>query len=190
MKKPRSQTWDNSCPSDLSEKCCWSSWWGSREETKRECKFRQSHSLKPNSLGEIWRWIAPQNFSLLVQISCETDSTNGLNLARTQTGTWTHVPGLEPGLNPDGDLNSRFSIRTSRPVSGLTEVQGLPISAQKEFSERQSDRQEIELLGQDACERCKQAGKEARPQGSSGLQFLSSKGSGGWKRPPPPFWEY
>ena len=35
----------------------------------------------------------------------ETDSTNGLNLARTQIGTWTHVPGLEPSQNPDWDLN-------------------------------------------------------------------------------------
>ena len=32
------------------------------------------------------------------------------------------------------------------PVSGLTEVQVLHVSAQKEFSERQSDRPEIGLL--------------------------------------------
>ena len=58
--------------------------------------------------------------------SFETGSTNGLKLARTQIGTWTHVPGL--------------------PVSGLTEVQVLHVSVQKEFSERQSDKQEIDLL--------------------------------------------
>ena len=32
------------------------------------------------------------------------------------------------------------------PVSGLTEVQVLHVSGQKEFSERQSDRQEVDLL--------------------------------------------
>ena len=44
-------------------------------------------------------------------------------------------------------------------MSGLTEAQVRYASAQKEFSERQSDRQEIDLLGQNACERCKRAGK-------------------------------
>ena len=48
-------------------------------------------------------------------------------------------------------------------MSGLTEVQVLYASAQKEFSERQSDRQEINLLRQDACEEYKQAGEEALP---------------------------
>lgn len=31
----------------------------------------------------------------------ETDSINGMNLARTWTETWTQVPGLERRLNPD-----------------------------------------------------------------------------------------
>ena len=35
----------------------------------------------------------------------ETDSIKGLNLAGTQIGIWTHMPGLEPDLNPDWDLN-------------------------------------------------------------------------------------
>ena len=35
----------------------------------------------------------------------ETDSTYGLNLARTQIGTWTHMPGLKPSLNPEWGLN-------------------------------------------------------------------------------------
>ena len=48
-------------------------------------------------------------------------------------------------------------------MSGLAEVQVLHTPAQKEFSERQSDRQEIDLLGWDACERCRQAGTEALP---------------------------
>ena len=57
------------------------------------------------------------------------------------------MPGLEPSLNPDWVLNPRFFlIRITHPVPGLTEVQVLCASAQKEFSERQSDRQEIGLL--------------------------------------------
>ena len=46
-------------------------------------------------------------------------------------------------------------------VSGLTEVQVLCISGHKEFRERPSDRKEVNLLRQDACERYKQAAKEA-----------------------------
>ena len=57
-------------------------------------------------------------------------------------------------------------------MSGLTEVQVLHVSMQKEFSERQSDRQEIDLLGWDACERCKRAGKEALPRGLVGFSFI------------------
>ena len=52
------------------------------------------------------------------------------NPAKTQIGTWTH------GL----------LIRITHLVSGLTEAQVLCVSAQKEFSERQSDRQEVDLL--------------------------------------------
>ena len=63
-------------------------------------------------------------------------------------------------------------------MSGLTEVQVHLASAQKEFNERQSDRQEIDLLRLDACERCKQAGKEALPRGSGGLQFYHPRGVG------------
>ena len=39
---------------------------------------------------------------------CETDSTNGLTLARAQVETWTQVLGLEPRLKPDWDLKPRF----------------------------------------------------------------------------------
>ena len=42
------------------------------------------------------------------EASTETDSTEGLNSAKTQIGTWTHMPGLEPSLNPDWDLNLQF----------------------------------------------------------------------------------
>ena len=69
-------------------------------------------------------------------------------------------------------------------MSGLTEVQGLHVSAQKEFSERQGDRQEIDLLREDACERCKRAGTEA-PR-TRWATVLSSKGTGGRKSPPLP----
>ena len=48
-------------------------------------------------------------------------------------------------------------------MSELTEVQVLCVSMQKELSERQSDRQEIDLLICDSCERYKQADKEILP---------------------------
>ena len=48
-------------------------------------------------------------------------------------------------------------------MSELTEVQVLYASVHKEFSERQNDRQEIDLLRYTTCERGKQAGKEALP---------------------------
>ena len=54
----------------------------------------------------------------------------------------------------------------------LLEAQVLCASAQKEFSEPQSERQEIALLREDACERGKRAGKEALPRGLGGLQFF------------------
>ena len=57
----------------------------------------------------------------------------------------------------------------------MSEVQVLHGPTQKEFSERQSDWQEIDLRS-DACERCKQAGKEALPPGSGGLQFYPPRG--------------
>ena len=63
-------------------------------------------------------------------------------------------------------------------MSGLTEVQVLHVSELKEFSESQSDRQEIDLLRQDACERYKWAGKEALPRGSSGPQIYHPRGVG------------
>ena len=63
-------------------------------------------------------------------------------------------------------------------MSGLTEVQVLYASAQKKFIKRQSYRQEIDLLGWDACERCKRAGKKALPPGSGGLQFYYPSGVG------------
>ena len=70
-------------------------------------------------------------------------------------------------------------------MSGLTEVQVLYASVQKEFSERQSDRQEIGLLRYDACERGKPAGTETLSQDPVDYG-LSSKGNGGQKRPPLP----
>ena len=57
-------------------------------------------------------------------------------------------------------------------MSGLTDAQVLHVSAQKEFSERQSDRQETDLLGGEACKRCKQAVKEALPKDAVGHSFI------------------
>ena len=61
------------------------------------------------------------------------------------------MPGLEPSLNPDWDLNpcgwDSYPAKThSLPteithlVSGLNEAQVLDVSSQEEFSERKSDR--------------------------------------------------
>ena len=60
----------------------------------------------------------------------ETENTYDLHLARTHTGIRTH----------------NFLMRTTHLVSGLTKVQVLCVSAQKEFSKRQSDRREIDTL--------------------------------------------
>ena len=76
-------------------------------------------------------------------------------------------------------------MRIAHPVSGCTEVQ-VPVSAQKEFSERPRDGPEIDLLGQDACVRCKRAGTEALPRGARGLRFIL-QGEWGLEKPPLPF---
>ena len=46
----------------------------------------------------------------------------------------------------DGTQIHIFPIETTQLVSGLNEAQVLYVLAQKEFSERQSDRLEVELL--------------------------------------------
>ena len=58
---------------------------------------------------------------------------------------------------------------------------------QKEFSKRQSDRQETDLLRQDACERCQRAGMEALPQDLGSYSFILQ--GVGLEKPPLPFWE-
>ena len=61
------------------------------------------------------------------------------------------MPGLQPGQNPDWDLNPRGRdsnpAKTHSPpteithlVSGLNEAQVLDVSLWKEFSERKTDR--------------------------------------------------
>ena len=61
----------------------------------------------------------------------------------------------------------------------LIEVQVLHVSTQKGFSKRQNNRQEVDLLRPENCERFKWAGMEALPsRGSGGLQFYQTKGVG------------
>ena len=66
-------------------------------------------------------------------------------------------PGLKPGQNPDWDSNPHgrdlnlaktHSLPTeiTHLVSGVNEAQVLDVSSQKEFSERQSDRLEVDLF--------------------------------------------
>ena len=71
-------------------------------------------------------------------------------------------------------------------MSGLTEVQVLYASVQKEFSERKSGRPETDLLGQNICEKCKRAGTEALPQDPVGHSF-NIQGEWGLERPPSSF---
>ena len=68
-------------------------------------------------------------------------------------------------------------------MSGLTEAQVLHVSVQKEFSERQSDRQEIDLLRWDAWERCRQTGTEALPRGSQWATIFNIQGEWGLEKP-------
>ena len=49
-------------------------------------------------------------------------------------------------------------------MSGLTEAQVLCISVRTEFRERQSDRQEVNVLVQDICQRCMWASKRVLPR--------------------------
>ena len=109
------------------------------------------------------------------------------NSAKTLFGTQTHVAGtqtrpkpclglkptwlglkptwlgLKPSQNPVCDLNPQSLIRITHLMSGLTEAQVLCVSEQKGFSKRQGDRQEVDLLTEGACKRCKWAGKAALP---------------------------
>ena len=49
--------------------------------------------------------------------------------------------------DPSIGMKNASLVGDSVPMSGLTEVQVPHASTQKEFSERQSDRQEADLLG-------------------------------------------
>lgn len=49
-------------------------------------------------------------------------------------------------------------------MTGLTEAQVLCVSVQKESNERQSDTREVDVLIQDACEKCGRAVKRPVPQ--------------------------
>lgn len=51
-----------------------------------------------------WRFLE----IMFLLYAIETDTANSLNLARTQTETWTHMPELEPSLKPDWDLKQWF----------------------------------------------------------------------------------
>ena len=53
--------------------------------------------------------------------------------------------GLKPGHSPVWDLNPQSFIRITLLMSGLTEAQVLCGSEQKEFGERQGDRQEVDI---------------------------------------------
>lgn len=63
-----------------------------------------------------------------------------------------------------------------RPLSPCLDLLRLRFFVQK-ISERPSDRQEVDLLKQEACERCERAGKEALPS-IGWATVLLSKGLG------------
>ena len=72
-------------------------------------------------------------------------------------------------------------IKITHLMSWLTEAQVHCVSVQKEFSERQSDEQETDLLTQDVCGSCKRAGEGAFPRGLSALHFYSQRKQQRWK---------
>ena len=100
------------------------------------------------------------------------------NPVKTLIGTWTHVTRTETQPILIGTWTHSLLIKITHLVSGHTEAQVLCVSAQKEFSERQSDRQEVDLLIKDACGRCKWAVEGALPWGLSGLQFYNQSREG------------
>ena len=71
-------------------------------------------------------------------------------------------------------------------MSGLTEVQVLHVSIQKEFSERQSNRQKIDLLGYTLVRGTNGQAQKLCPKDLGGLQFYHPRGGGGWKSLPLP----
>ena len=74
-----------------------------------------------------------------------------------------------------GILTHSLFIRITHLVCGLSEAQVLCVSAQKEFSKRQSERQETDLWIEHTCKRCKWADEGALPWGLSGPQFHSQR---------------
>ena len=127
-------------------------------------------------------WVLGQRIFLLISVfpGPETDSNNGLNLARTQIGTRTQ-PRPRFGLEPMFSLTRYLDLLRFRffiPLCRRNSARDKVIGKKQIYEDR--------TLARDASKR---AGKEALPQGSVGLQFLSSKGSGDWKSPPLPFWE-
>ena len=71
------------------------------------------------------------------------------------------MPRVKPSLNSDWDLNPRSFNQNHSPGVWTFEGQVPCVSVQKEFNERQSGKQDVVILIEDACERCKQAGKGA-----------------------------
>ena len=63
-------------------------------------------------------------------------------------------------------------------MSGLSEIRDLHASAQEELSERQSDGEGTDVLGEDAWERRRRAGTETLPPGASGPRFYPPRGVG------------
>ena len=65
-------------------------------------------------------------------------------------------------------------------MSGLTEAQVLCVPVQEEFNERQSGKQDVDILIEDACERCKHAGKGLYSR-IKGYNFIIHMSGGGGK---------
>ena len=111
-----------------------------------------------------------------------------------QTGTWTHVLGLEPAQQillrqPNwGKASDKISLLPNYPAQTTQsptmeqpwyldelKVRVFFFSVQNKFSKRQSDRHEVGLLIQKVWERCKLTDEHPLSWGLCGLQFYNQR---------------
>ena len=84
-----------------------------------------------------------QSFKILDLVAWRAPLLETIHLRLGLKSMW---PRLQPGQNPLWDLKHDVLIRIIHLVPGLTEDQGVCVSAQKGFIKRQSFRKEIDLL--------------------------------------------
>ena len=103
---------------------------------------------------------------ICIHILCESKAT------QLTPGIWTHMAGLERSPNPDLDFNHSLLTGIIPLVSGLYEAHVLDVSSQKVFSERQSDRQGVDLFTEVRTPKT-DCGPSIRVKGSEGHSVVS-----------------